>query len=143
MKRLLILPALVVGCLLWACDGNSPAEPEVVVDQTELMNFVNTPAWPDRNDNGLFCAEDLGGDAIQLRCIFFVNKPAVCHTNVTCRDDNLKPGDAISERCIFFVDKPPVCIGACGAKFDLVRTDPAAGGFFNPANCNGGPPQGE
>ena len=137
MKRLLILPALAVGLLLWACDGNSPAEPEVSADQTELMNFVNTPAWPDMNGNGLFCAEDLGGDLIQKRCIFFTNKPAVCHTNVTCRDDNLKPGDLNITRCIYFVDKDPVCIGPCGAKFDLVRPED-----FDPSDCNGGPPQG-
>ena len=143
MKRLLLFPALVVGCLLWACDSTSPpTEPEVVVDQTEFMNFVNTPEWPDKNGNGHFCAEDLGGDAVQFKCILFVDKPAICHTNVSCRDDNLKEGDLISEKCILFVDRPDVCIGVCGAKFDLVKTDPGAGDYFNPLNCNGGPPQG-
>jgi hypothetical protein len=109
----------------------------VVVDQTELMNFVNTPAWPDMNGNGLFCAEDLGGDAIQFKCIEFIDRPPICHTNVTCRDDNLKPGDAITIRCIEFTNRDPMCFGPCGPEFNLVRT-----GDFAPSNCNGGPPQG-
>ena len=138
MKRLLPIPALVVGCLLWACDGNSPTEPEVVVDQAELMNFVNTPQWPDMNGNGYYCREDMGDQLIATRCILFADRPSICHTNQTCRDDNLKPGQVPPVvKCILLTNRPPVCIGPCGSNFDLVRVADAP-----PTSCNGGPPQG-
>jgi len=141
MKRALILPALAVGFLIWACDG-PPTEPDATVVQSELMNFVSTPQWPDLDGDGLYCAEDMAGQLIEIKCIEFVNRPPKCRTNVTCRDDNVEPGQVIEIRCIEFVDREPVCIGPCGVGFNLVSTDQASGSYFSPSNCNGGPPQG-
>ena len=103
---------------------------------------MDTPQWPDLDGDGLYCAEDMGEQTIELRCIEFIDRPPRCFTNVTCRDDNLRPGQTLEIRCIEFINKDPVCIGPCGQGFNLVSTNPTSVNFFNPTSCNGGPPQG-
>lgn len=131
MKRVLLLPVLAAGFLLWACDSTSPlTEPEVSADQTELMNFVHTPNWPDRNEDGYFCVED-NSEIIRGKLL----PNGTTHWFYpACRDNR--------QTLVVCPIIGPCPHGPCPGNWDLASWQTENPRFYDPDNCMGGPPQG-